>query len=93
MTLWACAFVKTRPSPANRSRFGVVPRVLPSKPTASARSVSIGDQDDVARDSRRGSPAAAAPGVPFRHDRSRRVSAAATPNAPKALFEKSFTLA
>ena len=40
-TLWAWAKVKTRPSDAKRSRFGVVPRGFPSKPTASARSVSI----------------------------------------------------
>src|SRR5262249_27282769 len=41
MTLWECAEVKTRPSDANRSRLGVVPRGLPSKLGASKRKVSI----------------------------------------------------
>ena len=35
ITLCECAWVKTRPSAAKRSRLGVVPRGFPSKPTAS----------------------------------------------------------
>src|SRR5215472_13353368 len=41
MTLWAWASMKTIPSRAIRSRFGVPARDFPEKPGASARSVSI----------------------------------------------------
>ena len=63
-----------------------MPRVLPPNPTASARSVSIVIEDDVARDARgrRGRRAAAAPGRPLparqEEERQRRGEAAA-PNA------------
>src|SRR6266542_660241 len=39
--MWACAPRKARPSPARRSMFGVAACVLPEKPNASARNVSI----------------------------------------------------
>src|SRR5712691_9080368 len=41
MTLWACALAKTTPRAASESRNGVLTLVLPEKPTASARRVSM----------------------------------------------------
>ena len=58
MTLCECACVKTRPSAANRSRFGVVPRVLPSKPDGVVAQRVDRDEDDVAGDPRTALPRA-----------------------------------